>query len=212
MRWSERARRSPCSTTDAKSTDGERRPASDPLRLRRDSRRRHTGPSAGLRHRRARLKLQALCQHWNGTIHCNEQRDPAPAVGIDALCRKSDYSWLEHHTPFGRPRPTNRATARRELSLRVRPGDRPRTCDPWSPRTSTFSPTRRRVQNEWFCGKLVGITTRACAMESVGFRDTDHGEPKLPSANARCGYFFEGGKPLGRWWLPASRAVAICLR
>jgi hypothetical protein len=27
MRWSERARRSPCSTTDAKSTDEERRPA-----------------------------------------------------------------------------------------------------------------------------------------------------------------------------------------
>jgi hypothetical protein len=68
------------------------------------------------------------------TISSYEQRHPAPTVGIDAFCRKGHYSWLEHYTRFDRRRPTNRATARCELELRGRRGDRTRTCDPWSPR------------------------------------------------------------------------------
>ena len=37
---------------------------------------------------------------WSATISCYEQRHPASNVGIDAFCRNSHYSWLEHYTPL----------------------------------------------------------------------------------------------------------------
>jgi len=68
------------------------------------------------------------------TISSYEQRHPASTVGNDAFCRKSHHSWLEHYTPLADTRPTHRTTDRYEIELRVRRGDRTRTCDPWSPR------------------------------------------------------------------------------
>src|ERR1017187_3184799 len=86
---------------------------------------------------------------WTATISCYEQRDRA-LTGIDALCRKSDYSWVEHYTPFARRRPTHRATARHELKLGLRRGDRTRTCDPWSPRPALISSRGSEFRNSGF--------------------------------------------------------------
>src|ERR1039457_3937000 len=102
------------------------------------------------------------------TISCYEQRYPASTVGIDTFCRKSHYSWLEHYTTWARRRPNTP----RNLSLRTqvgRPsGRQDSNLRPLVPQTSPYFPPRAEFDLEWFCGELVGMTTRARVMESAG--------------------------------------------
>src|ERR1035438_7260041 len=109
---------------------------------------------------------------WTATISCYEQRHAASTVGIDAFCRKSHYSWLEHYTTWARRRPNTP----RNFSLRRqvgRPsGRQDSNLRPLVPQTSPYFPMSAEFDLEWFCGELVGLTTRPWLMESVGIAPT----------------------------------------
>ena len=96
-------------------------------------------------------------------------------MGIDAFCRKRHYFWLEHYTTWARRRPNTL----RNLSLRTqvgRPsGRQDSNLRPLVPQTSPHFPMSAEFDLEWFCGELVGMTTRARVMESAGIaeRSTD---------------------------------------
>ena len=87
-------------------------------------------------------------------------------MGIDAFCRKDQYSGLARYTTMADRRPTHRTTARCEIKLRGRRGDRTRTGDPWSP--STYFLPRAEFDLECFRREMVGMTTRARVMDFVG--------------------------------------------
>ena len=106
------------------------------------------------------------------TISCYEQRDPAPTVGIDASCRRSNYSWLAHYTPLADGRPTHRAIARRELKIARPSGRQDSNLRPLVPQTSPYFPMRAEFDLECFRRELVGMTTRARVMESAGIAST----------------------------------------
>src|ERR1017187_6395819 len=105
---------------------------------------------------------------WSDTIPSYEQRHPASTVGIDAFCRKSHYSWLEHYTTWARRRPNTL----RNLSLRTqvgRPsGRQDSNLRPLVPQTSTYFQPRAEFDLEWFRREMVGMTTRARVMDIVG--------------------------------------------
>src|ERR1035438_837446 len=98
---------------------------------------------------------------WTATISCYEQRHAASTVGIDAFCRKSHYSWLEHYTAWARMRPNTL----RNLSLRTqvgRPsGRQDSNLRPLVPQTSTHFPMSAEFDLECFRREMVGMTTRA---------------------------------------------------
>ncbi len=95
------------------------------------------------------------------TISCYEQRHPASTIGIDAFCRKSDHSWLEHYTTWARRRPNKL----RNLSLRTqvgRPsGRQDSNLRPLVPQTSPHFLDNAEFDLECFRREMVGMTTRA---------------------------------------------------
>jgi hypothetical protein len=112
---------------------------------------------------------------WTATISRYEQRHPASTVGNDAFCRKSHHSWLEHYTPFAPPAP-NAPQNRSPQDHIARPsGRQDSNLRPLVPQISPHFPMSAEFDLEWFCGELVGMTTRAWLLESVGIASTSGG-------------------------------------
>ena len=105
---------------------------------------------------------------WTDTISCDDQRHPPSTVGMDAFCRKSHYPWLEHYATWARRRPNTL----RNLLLRTRVGRPSGRQDsnlrPLVPQISPHFPMSAEFDLEWFCGELVGMTTRSRVMDFAG--------------------------------------------
>src|SRR5580704_12388641 len=103
--------------------------------------------------------------------------------GFDAFCWKGHHSWLEHYTPV-RPRAPN---APRKLSPRGqvgRPsGRQDSNLRPLVPQTSPYFLIPFEFDLECFRREMVGMTTRARVLESIGIASTSGGR-----ATAACGF------------------------
>src|ERR1039458_8759378 len=106
------------------------------------------------------------------TISCYEQRHPASTVGIDAFCRKSHYSRLEHYTTWRVGAHTPLATSSTRTQIARLSGRQDSNLRPLVPQTSPHFPMSAEFDLELFCGELVGMTTSAGAMESTGIPST----------------------------------------
>jgi len=130
---------------------------------------------------------------WTATISGYEQRHPASTVGIDAFCRKSRHSRLEHYTPLatGARRRRNR-TSRTQLA---RPsGRQDSNLRPLVPQTSPYFPIRAEFDLECFRREMVGMTTSACQLESIGIAVDIH---RLPHAQFRAHILFTAPRRRG---------------
>jgi hypothetical protein len=117
---------------------------------------------------RSPSKLQALCMRWAATISRYEQRHPASTVGIDVFCRKSHHSRLEHYTTWARRRPNTPHNRCARTQVARPSGRQDSNLRPLVPQTSPHFPMSAEFALEWFCGELVGMTTRARVLESIG--------------------------------------------
>ncbi len=105
------------------------------------------------------------------TIYCYEERDPGPTVGIDAFAGKVIIPGLS-----AIPRGVHAPTWLRNLFRRTRParpsGRQDSNLRPLVPQISPHFSTTAEFDLECFRREVVGMTTRARVLESVGIAST----------------------------------------
>ena len=88
--------------------------------------------------------------------------------GMMCFAGKVHHSWLEHHTPFASGAQRTAQSLAVEIESARPSGIQESNLRPRVPPTSPYFASRAEFALEWFRDELVGMTTKAGAMESIG--------------------------------------------